>query len=83
MTTHFYHSKVRIVLVDIKGKTKIRGMTSTERAHEKATRKTKEKRREELREEKFRFVELVDLDESFKTKLMEELKEVENFEKWK
>ena len=46
----------------------------------KAERKTEQK---EMREQRVRFVQIVDLDESYKTKLMEELKEVENFEKWK
>ena len=69
---------------EIKGNTKMRRMTAAERAHEKATRKAKKKeRRKELREEQFRFVELVDLDESYKTKLLEELKEVENIDQWK
>ena len=46
----------------------------------KAERKTEQK---EMREQRVRFVQIVDMDESYKTKLMEELKEVENFEKWK
>ena len=51
-----------------------------EQLKRKAERKTEQK---EMREQRVRFVQIVDLDESFKTKLMEELKEVENFEKWK
>ena len=51
-----------------------------ERLKEKADRKAEQK---EMRQQQVRFVQIVDLDESFKTKLLEELKEVENFEKWK
>ena len=51
-----------------------------EQLKRKAERKTEQK---EMREQRVRFVQIVDLDESYKTKLMEELKEVENFEKWK
>ena len=62
----------------------MRGMSAGERAHEKHTRKVKrEIRKKELREEKFRSIKIVDLDESYKTKLLEELKEVENIDKWK
>ena len=38
---------------------------------------------EEMKKQRVRFVQIVDLDESFKTKLLEELKEVENYDKWK
>ena len=59
-------------------------MDAAERVQEqlkrKAERKTEQK---EMWEQRVRFVQIVDLDESFKTKLMDELKEVENFEKWK
>ena len=51
-----------------------------EQLKRKAERKTEQK---EMMEQRVRFVQIVDLDESFKTKLMEELKKVENFEKWK
>ena len=51
-----------------------------EQLKRKAERKTEQK---EMMEQRVRFVQIVDLDESYKTKLMEELKEVENFEKWK
>ena len=46
----------------------------------KAERKTEQK---EMREQKVRFVQVVDLNESYKTKLLEELKEVENIDQWK
>ena len=68
----------------IKGKTKMRGMDAAEREHEKISRKKKrEARKKELREKKFRSIEIVDLDESFKTKILEELKEVENIDQCK
>ena len=51
-----------------------------ERLKEKADRKAEQK---EMRKQRVRFVQIVDLDESFKTKLLEELKEVENYDKWK
>ena len=51
-----------------------------EQLKRKAERKTEQK---EMREQRVRFVQIVDLDESYKTKLMGELKEVENFVKWK
>ena len=68
----------------IKGKTKMRKMTASEREDEKLSRKAKrEAIKKELRKEKFRSVEIVDLDESSKTKILEELKEVENIDQWK
>ena len=51
-----------------------------ERLKEKADRKAEQK---EMKKQRVRFVQIVDLDESFKTKLLEELKEVENYDKWK
>ena len=36
-----------------------------------------------MKEQKVRFVQVIDLNESFKTKSMEELKEVENIDQWK
>ena len=51
-----------------------------ERLKEKADRKAEQK---EMRQQQVRFVQIVDLDESFKTKLLEELKEVENIDQWK
>jgi len=90
----FELQKGRITIIDkmilfqqpeaIKGKTKMRGMDAAEREHEKISRKKKrETRKKELREKKFRSIEIVDLDESFKTKILEELKEVENIDQWK
>ena len=51
-----------------------------EQLKRKAERKTEQK---EMREQKVRFVQVVDLNESYKTKLLEELKEVENIDQWK
>ena len=51
-----------------------------ERLKEKANRKAEQK---EMRKQRVRFVQIVDLDESFKTKFLEELKEVENIDQWK
>ena len=62
----------------------MRGMDAAEREHEKISRKKKrEARKKELREKKFRSIEIVDLDENFETKILEELKEVENIDQWK
>jgi hypothetical protein len=36
-----------------------------------------------MKKQRVRQVQLVDLDESFKTKILEELKEVENIDQWK
>jgi len=51
-----------------------------ERLKEKADRKAEQK---EMRKQRVRFVQIVDLDESFKTKILEEFKEVENIDQWK
>ena len=51
-----------------------------ERLKEKADRKAEQK---EMRKQRIRFVQIVDLDESFKTKILQELKEVENIDQWK
>jgi len=60
-----------------------RKMTDHERNLEKMKRKKERKTdQEEMKKQRVRFVQIVDLDESFKTKLLEELKEVENIEKW-
>ena len=46
-------------------------------------RKQKRKERnKKLRAERFRNIEVHDLDDDFKEKLIGELKEVENIEKW-
>jgi hypothetical protein len=59
-------------------------MTDHERNLEKIKRKKERKTdQEEMKKQRVRFVQIVDLDESFKTKLLEELKEVENYDKWK
>ena len=61
-----------------------RKMTDHERNLEKTKRKKERKTdQEEMKKQRVRFVQIVDLDESFKTKLLEELKEVENYDKWK
>jgi len=58
--------------------------TDAERNLEKMKRKKERKAdQEEMKKQRVRFVQIVDLDESFKTKLLEELKEVENYDKWK
>ena len=36
-----------------------------------------------MKKQRVRQVQLVDLDESFKTKILEALKEVENIDQWK
>jgi len=60
-----------------------KNMNKGQRAHEKLKRKQKRKERnKKLKAEKFRNIEVHDLDEGFKAKLMEELKEVGNIEKW-
>jgi hypothetical protein len=61
-----------------------RKMTDHERNLEKMKRKKERKTdQEEMKKQRVRFVQIVDLDESFKTKLLEELKEVENIDQWK
>ena len=58
--------------------------TDAERNLERMKRKKERKAdQEEMKKQRVRFVQIVDLDESFKTKLLEELKEVENYDKWK
>jgi len=59
-------------------------MTDAERNLERIKRKKERKAdQEEMKKQRVRFVQLVDLDESFKTKILEELKEVENIDQWK
>ena len=65
--------------MSMKGKVDVAEMVQ-EQLKRKAEIKIEQK---EMREQRIRFVQIVDLDESYKTKLMEKLKEVENFEKWK
>ena len=58
--------------------------TDAERNLEKIKRKKERKADQEaMKKQRVRFVQLVDLDESFKTKILEELKEVENIDQWK
>ncbi len=58
-------------------------MNEGERNHAKVMRKKKrQERNKKLRAERFRNIEVHDLDDDFKAKLMGELKEVENIEKW-
>ena len=61
-----------------------RKMTDAERNLEKMKRKKERKADQEaMKKQRVRQVQLVDLDESFKTKILEELKEVENIDQWK
>ena len=58
--------------------------TDAERNLERIKRDRERKAdQEEMKKQRVRFVQIVDLDESFKTKLLEELKEVENYDTWK
>jgi len=61
-----------------------RKMTDAERNLERIKRKKERKTdQEEMKKQRVRFVQIVDLEESFKTKILEELKEVENIDQWK
>jgi len=65
-------------------KTGKKGMDAAERVQEKLQNKAERKKEQkEMRKQRVRFVQIVDLDESFKTKILEELKEVENIDQWK
>jgi len=58
--------------------------TDAERNLEKIKRKKERKADQEaMKKQRVRQVQLVDLDESFKAKILEELKEVENIDQWK
>ena len=62
----------------------MRGKDKAQQAHERAKEKVERKKEEkEMRKQRVRFVQFVDLDESFKAKILEELKEVENIDQWK
>ena len=50
---------------------------------EKQRKKERDADREQMKKQKVKWVQILDLDESFKSNLMKKLKEVENFEKWK
>ena len=59
-------------------------MTDAERNLERIKREKERKTDQEaMKKQRVRQVQLVDLDESFKTKILEELKEVENIDQWK
>ena len=59
-------------------------MDAAERVQEKLQNRTERKKEQkEMRKQRVRFVQIVNLDESFKTKILEELKEVENIDQWK
>ena len=59
-------------------------MTDAERNLEKIKRKKERKADQEaMKKQRVRQVQLVNLDESFKAKILEELKEVENIDQWK
>ncbi len=61
-----------------------RKMTDAERNLEKMKRKKERKADQEaMKKQRVRQVQLVDLEESFKTKILYELKEVENIDQWK
>ena len=58
--------------------------TDAERNLERIKREKERKTDQEaMKKQRVRQVQLVDLDESFKTKILEELKEVENIDQWK
>ena len=58
--------------------------TDAERNLEKIKRKKERKADQEaMKKQRVRQVQLVNLDESFKAKILEELKEVENIDQWK
>ena len=58
--------------------------TDAERNLEKIKRKKERKADQEaMKKQRVRQVQLVDLDKSFKIKILEELKEVENIDQWK
>ena len=62
----------------------MRGMDKAQQAHERVKDKVERKKEQkEMRKQRVRFVQFVDLDESFKAKILEELKEVENIDQWK
>ena len=49
---------------------------------EKERKKKRDADREQMKQQRVKWVQVLDLDNSFKSNLMEKLKEVENFEKW-
>ena len=62
----------------------MRNMDENQRAQERRKEKAERKAEQEaMKKQRVRQVQLVNLDESFKTKILEELKEVENIDQWK
>ena len=60
------------------------GIAAAERIQKELQDRTERKKEQkEMKKQKVRFVQIIDLDESFKTKILEELKEVENIDQWK
>ena len=61
-----------------------RNMDENQRAQERRKEKTERKAEQEaMKKQRVRQAQLVNLDESFKAKILEELKEVENIDQWK
>ena len=62
----------------------MRNMNENQRAQERIKEKAARKAEQEaMNKQKVKKVQLVNLDESFKAKVLEELKEVENIDQWK
>ena len=62
----------------------MRNMDENQRAQERIKEKAARKAEQEaMKKQRVRRVQLVNLDESFKAKILEELKEVENIDQWK
>ena len=62
----------------------MRNMDENQRAQERRKEKAERKAEQEaMRKQRVRQVQLVNLDESFKAKILEELKEVDNIDQWK
>ena len=62
----------------------MRNMDENQRAQERRKEKAERKAEQEaMRKQRVRQVQLVNLDESFKAKILEELKEMENIDQWK
>ena len=62
----------------------LRNMDENQRAQERRKEKAERKAEQEaMRKQRVRQVQLVNLDESFKAKILEELKEVDNIDQWK
>jgi len=62
----------------------MRNMTGAQQMQERKKQKDERKAEQKaMKKQRVRFAQVVDLDESFKTKILEELKEVENIDQWK